>query len=518
MAMNLALRFAEVARRLPAKPAIIDDAGAHTYAAVLAAARAVAASVRHTTDCLHVAIAAPTSAAFPIAYFGVLLADRVPVPLNFLLDPAALGLVARDAGFDTVVGSRLFEGLAQALGAKAIFVDDVPHGPAAPFEPAAPSEPAADAAGDSPGAPAPGSKKESPSPQLTRGGGDAATLLYTSGTMGLPKGVILSHRNLLRNVESCSEHLALSEDNVFLGVLPFFHAFGLTTSLLLPMALGCSTVCVPRFSPQKVLEAIARHKVTVGFAVASMYRAMIRAGRPQGLDLKSLRLPIAGGEALGAAISDRFRECFGAAILEGYGLTETSPVVAVNVPDRSRPGSVGRLLTWVEARIADDDGRPVPAGAEGELCLRGDCVMPGYHNRPEETAAALAPGGWLRTGDLARLDDDGYLWITGRKKDLIISGGENIAPTEIESVLHQHPAVAEAAVIGVPDASRGEVPKAYVVLREGAGATASDLAAHCRQRLPRYKLPAAYEFRPELPHTPTGKVHKLPLRQAEGLA
>ena len=179
---------------------------------------------------------------------------------------------------------------------------------------------------------------------------------------------------------------------------------------------------------------------------------------------------------------------------------------------------MGKLLPGVEARVVDDADRPVPAGAEGELHLRGECVTPGYHNRPQETAAALAPGGWLRTGDLARLDADGYLWITGRKKDLIISGGENFSPNEIESVLHQHPAVAEAAVIGVPDPSRGEVPKAYVVLREGASAQAADLAAWCRQRLSRFKLPAAYEFRSELPHTPTGKVHKLMLRKAEGLA
>ena len=518
MAMNLALRFVEVARRLPAKPAIIDDAGAHTYAAVLAAARAVAARVRTTTSRLHVAVLAPTSAAFPIAYFGVLLADKVPVPLNFMLDPATLGLLSRDAGFDTIVGSRFFERMVQALGARAVYVEDVTVEPAASFKPtagavggplhASPSV----SAGGSPDGSASGSF------DLKRADHDPATILYTSGTMGVPKGAVLTHRNLIRNVESCNEHLALAEDNVFLGVLPFFHVFGITTSLLLPLTLGCSTVCIARFSPHKVVEAIARHKVTVAFAVASMYRAMIRAGRPPGLDLTSLRFPIAGGEALGAALSNRFRELFGVALLEGFGLTEASPVVAVNVPERFRPGSVGRLLPWVEARIADDEGRPLPAGAEGELWLRGECVMPGYHSRPEETAAALAPGGWLRTGDLARLDDDGYLWITGRKKDLIISGGENISPTEIESILHQHPAVAEAAVIGIPDTSRGEVPKAYVVLREGAAATASDLAAHCRERLPRHKLPAAYEFRPELPHTPTGKVHKLPLRKAEGLA
>jgi long-chain acyl-CoA synthetase len=482
---NLAIRFAETARRLPAKTAVFDDAGSHTYGAILAAAQAVAARVRSVTDRGHVGVLAPTSAAFPIAYFGVLLADKVPVPLNFLVDPPTLGLLARDAGFDAIVGSRAFERLVQALGARAVFVED-------PLPPGRPVEP-------------------------VRGGDDAATLLYTSGTTGVPKGVVLTHRNLVRNVASCNQHISLSADNVFLGVLPLFHAFGITTSLLLPFLLGCSTVCVPRFSPQKVLEAIARHRVTIAFAVASMYRAMMRAGRPEGLDLSSLRLPIAGGEALGADLAARFRQIFGPALLEGFGLTETSPVVAVNVPGRCRPGSVGQLLPWVEAAIVDHHGRPLPPGAQGELWLRGDCITPGYHNRPEETAAVFAPGGWLRTGDLVRLDADGYLWITGRKKDLIISGGENISPNDIEAVLHQHPAVFEAAVIGIPDETRGEVPKAFIVLREGAAADRGDLAAFCRQRLPRYKAPAAFEFRAELPHSPTGKVLKLELRKAEGL-
>ncbi|MBE3096528.1 MAG: AMP-binding protein [Planctomycetes bacterium] len=489
--MNLAERFAETARRLPDKPAVFDDAGTHTYAAILAAAEAVAAEVRAATRRTHVAVAAPTSAAFPAAYFGVLLADRVPVPLNFLLDGPTLEFIARDAGFDTVVAGREMERLAQSLGARTIYVEDLHAGPGA-------------------GAAGPAG--------LSRGGDNAATILYTSGTTGLPKGVILSHRNLIRNVEACNRHLALTQDNVFLGVLPFFHAFGITTSMLLPLLLGCSTVCVMRFSPQKVLEGIARHRVTIMFAVSSIYRMLIRAGRPPGLDLASLTLPIAGGEALGADLAGRFQQLFGAAVLEGYGMTETSPVVAVNVPGRHRPGSVGRPLPWVEARTVDDGDLPLPCGAEGELHLRGECVTTGYHNRPQDTAAAFAPGGWLRTGDLARLDADGYLWITGRKKDLIISGGENISPNEIEAALQQHPAVAEAAVIGVPDAARGEAPKAFVVLREGAAATAADLAAYLRERLPRFKVPAAWAFPPELPHSPTGKVLKRELRKAEGPA
>jgi long-chain acyl-CoA synthetase len=509
MSMNLATRFTETAARRPAKPAVFDDAGAHPYAGILAAAQAIAARVRDATDRPHVGILAPTSAAFPIAYFGVLLADRAAVPLNFLLDPPTLGLIVRDAGLDAVVASRALEKLVQALGVKAIYVEDVAL---ALHEPVA-HEPVAGATGDiraSPVAPATGSCTAQ---RLSRGADDAATILYTSGTTGVPKGVVLTHRNLIRNVEASNQHLALSEENVFLGVLPFFHAFGITTSMLLPFLLGCSTVCVARFSPQKVLEGIARHRVTIAFAVSSIYRMLIRAGRPAGLDLGALKLPIAGGEALGADLSARFEETFGVPLLEGYGMTEAAPVVATNVPGRHRPGSVGRLLPWAEARIVDDHDAPLPAGAEGELHLRGECVTPGYHNRPEESAAAFATGGWLRTGDLARLDADGYLWITGRKKDLIISGGENISPNEIEAALHQHPAVAEAAVIGIPDDARGEVPKALVVLREGAAASAAELSAYLRDRLPRFKIPAAWEFRAELPHSTTGKVLKRELRK-----
>ncbi|MBM4032192.1 MAG: long-chain fatty acid--CoA ligase [Planctomycetes bacterium] len=486
MTLNVAGRFAEIAGRFAAKTAVNDDAGSFTYAELLARARAVAGRVVTMTDRRRVAVVTPTSAAFPAAFFGILLADRVPVPLNFLLDAAMLGRLARDADFDLVVASRVFERLAAALGLKALFVED--------------SLPAADP------------------PQPSRGGDDEAMLLYTSGTTGMPKGVVLTHRNLIRNCESSYGHLDIAEGNVFLGLLPFFHSFGITTSMLLPLLRGCSAVYVAKFAPQRVLEALARHGVSIAFAVASMFRALLRAGRPPGLDLSRLRLPIAGGEALGVPLALRFQEVLGLTLLEGYGLTETSPTVAVNVPGRHKLGSVGPMLSWVEACTADDAGQPLPPGAEGELWLRGDCVTPGYHNRPEDTAAAFAPGGWFRTGDLARIDADRFLWITGRKKDLIVSAGEKISPNEVESVLHQHPAVFEAAVIGVPDDTRGEVPKAFVTLREGAKADPSDLAAWCRERLPRYKVPAAFEIRPDLPHGATGKVHKLALRRELGMA
>jgi len=362
--------------------------------------------------------------------------------------------------------------------------------------------------------PDPSSSSSSSSiPMPTREGNDAATLLYTTGTTGRPKGVVLTHRNLLRNAESCHEHIGITEADVFLAVLPLFHAFGLTTSMLIPLLGGNTTACVARFSALRVFQVIAQRRVTCCFAVPAMYAELVRSGRPEGLDLSSAKILVAGGEPLRAGLPAAVEGLFGVPLLSGYGLTETSPVVAVNQPGANRPGSAGRLLPWVEARVVDDQAQTLPRGQEGELWLRGDCVTPGYHNRPADTPAAFTPDGWFRTGDLARVDADGYLWLTGRKKDLIIRAGEKIVPNEIETVLCEHPAVAEAAVIGVPDAMHGEVPKAFVVLRPGAAAEAGELAAFCRERLPRYMLPAAFEVRNDLPRTQTGKVHKLALRQ-----
>jgi len=468
------------------KEAFFDNTGGHTFAEILGRARATAGSVLGVTQRRRVGLLAPTSSAFVAGYFGILLADKVPVPLNFLLGAEAIAFIARDAGIDTVVADDSFAVLASALEATVLPV----------------------AAGDA--------RVDAPR-ELQSGGDDEATLLYTSGTTGRPKGVVLTHGNLLANAESCISHVGATKDDVLLGILPLFHSFGLTTSMLLPVFLGASAVYVPKFSPSEVFESVARRRATLCFAVASMFRLLIRAGRHGSADFSSLRFAVAGGEALGATLSRRFEELFSVPLLEGYGLTETSPVVAVNLPDRHRPGSVGPMLDWVEPRIVDAADRPLPAGGEGELLLRGKSVAAGYHNRPADTSAAFTPDGWFRSGDLARVDADGFLWITGRKKDLIISAGENVAPAEIESVLAEHPGVYEAAVLGIPDPRRGEVPKAFIVLEGSCEATEAELADFCSRRLPGFKVPAAFAFRDELPHTPTGKVHKLALRQTEGL-
>ena len=484
MTMNVANRFVAVARSLPDKEAVRDESDSYTYGQLLAAAEAIARNVREATDCRRVGLLAPTSAGFVAGYFGILLADRTPVPLNFLQDAASLDFVAADAGFDTVVAARSFDRVVAELETKHLFIGESACPVGLPLGP------------------------------VIRGGDDEATVLYTSGSTGRPKGVVLTHRNLLRNFESSCEHIDLACDDVVLGMLPLFHSFGIMTAVLMPLLLGCRVVYMGRFSPGRFFRAVGRYGVTRCFAVASMVRVLVRAGRKNTVDLSSLRSAFAGGEALGEAVCEQFEEFFGVPLLEGYGLTETSPVVAFNQPGRNRRGSVGKMLSWVEAMVVDDSGRPVTPGEEGELWVRGDCVTRGYHNRPAETAAAFAPGRWLQTGDLVRIDSDGHLWITGRKKDLIISAGENISPAEIENVLGEHAAVQEAAVVGVPGASRGEVPKAFVSLTPGGEVTASELAEFCRDRLPRHKIPAGFEFLSELPHGPTGKIDKRRLQQS----
>ena len=340
-----------------------------------------------------------------------------------------------------------------------------------------------------------------------------ATLLYTSGTSGPPKGVMLTHRNLVTNVESAKQMADYTPGDVSLGMLPLFHAFGLTCTMLLPLLAGARAEYLPKFAPGAALHLIRERGITCIFAVPSMYRFIVQAAMATGsapLET-SLRFCVSGGEALSLDVADGFQKAFGQPLMEGYGLTETSPVVSLNPPNAIKPGSVGVGLSWAALRIADERGEPLPPGKQGELWIRGDCVMAGYRNRPRETQQAIRDG-WLSTGDIAMLDADGYLWITGRAKEMIISAGENISPGEIECVLNAHPAVAESAVVPARDPLRGEVPEAYVVLKPGAQATEAELIEHCRTRLARIKVPRKVNFRNELPHTLTGKILKRELR------
>jgi long-chain acyl-CoA synthetase len=348
---------------------------------------------------------------------------------------------------------------------------------------------------------------------------DTAVILYTSGTTGRPKGAELTHANLRRNAAvSASTLFHLEPDDVVMGCLPLFHSFGQTCGLNAVVGSGACLTLVPRFDPGKALEVIQRDRVTVFQGVPTMYAALLNHPQRGEYGVGSLRVCVSGGAALPLEVLRGFEEAFGCMILEGYGLSETSPVASFNHPGRQRkPGSIGTPIEGVEIRVVDPEGKDVPAGSVGEIAIRGHNVMKGYWRHQQATREAI-PDGWFRTGDLARRDDDGYLFIVDRKKDLIIRGGYNVYPREIEEVLYEHPAVAEAAVIGIPHATHGEEVGAAVVLKPGSAATAAELRAFCKERVAAYKYPRHVWLEAALPKTATGKLLRREVQPPDGLS
>jgi len=485
--------FEHVVARQPDRFAACDQSLVLDYRALRAAAAALAERIQQATRQPHVGIMAPASSAGAAAIFACWYAGRIPVPLNFLLSPDELAQVIRDAGLDCVLTIERFAAQLAPTGVRPLVLDartlaPTQTGSAAARERAAAGPPPADAR-------------------------DVGAIIYTSGTSGAPKGVCLSFDNLVQNARACIAHARISPDQVFLSVVPQFHSFGFTTMTVTPLVLGATVWYLPRFSPVAVVGTIAEKKVTVFLAVASMYAALARMKDADPAALASLRLAISGGEPLAPGVAQTFRERFGVEILDGYGLTEAAPVVSVNMPWAQRPGSVGRPLPGVTVVAADQAGRVLPPGQEGELLVSGHGVMRGYHNQPQATALAIRDGR-LHTGDVGRVDADGFVYITGRLKEMMIVGGENVFPIEIENVLLAHPDVLEAAVIGVPDKVRGQVPAAFVILHEGATADEVALRAFCRQHLAGYKVPREIRIERELPRGPTGKILKRALKSA----
>ena len=351
---------------------------------------------------------------------------------------------------------------------------------------------------------------------------DLALLQYTGGTTGVPKGVMLTHRNLLANTWQCRSWMPLLSEGVhiFLGVLPFFHVYGMSACQNLCFSVGGTLVLLPRFQVAEVLQTIVSERVTVFPGIPSMYAAINNHQHLDRYDLGSVRLCISGAGPLPLPVQERFESLSGARLVEGYGLTEASPVTHVNpiIPrsNERRPRSIGLPLPDTEARIVDVEGgeQEVADGEVGELVVKGPQVMRGYWNRIEETRRTIRDG-WLFTGDLARRDVDGFFYIQDRKKDMIKSGGENVFPREVEEILLQHPKIKEACVVGLPLGLRGELIKAYVVLKDGQKATAAEVLAHCRKDLARFKVPKRVEFRTELPKTLIGKVLRRVLVEEE---
>ena len=340
-----------------------------------------------------------------------------------------------------------------------------------------------------------------------------AVFMYTSGTTGYPKGCMLSHRNLMANAGGCQAVLQLSTHDTVLGVLPMFHAFAAMVSMHLSFLTGASIAIVDKFVPDTVLDVIEKHKVTLVTMVPTMFGAIAQFGSNSPEKLASVRYCISGGAPLPEAVLNAFESKFGINIIEGDGPTECSPVTSVNpVTGLHKVGSIGLPLPGVEMRIFDEHDNEVPTNESGEIVVRGDSVMLGYHNMPEETAEAMRSG-WYHTGDLGKVDEDGYFFILDRKKDMLLVGGMNVYPREVEEVIAHHPAVMETAVVGEYDKLRGELPVAYVVLKPDQNATDREIIKWCRQKLATYKVPRRVIFRESLPKSASLKILKRLLRK-----
>jgi long-chain acyl-CoA synthetase len=480
--------FAEAAARHAERPAVRMDEIGLSYSELRDAAYRMASllSSAGIAPGDRVAIMLPNVPAFPVAFYGALAAGAIVVPMNPLLKSHEITYYLSDSGARVLLAWHPVAGEAvlgaAATGMPVLKVDEP------------------DAAGLLVGlAPVPAG--------FERAGGDDAVILYTSGTTGVPKGAELTHAGLTRNAAVTTRNLLnAGPDDVVMGCLPLFHVFGLTCALNAAIAAGASLTLLPTFEPAKALEMVGRDGVTIFEGVPTMYAAMLHDPAAARADTSSLRTGVSGGAAMPAEVMRGFEQAFGCMILEGYGLSETSPVASFNHPDRVRkPGSIGTPIEEVEMRVVDSEGAELPVGQIGEIVIRGYNVMKGYWRNPGATAETVTDG-WLKTGDLARVDEDGYFYIVDRKKDLIIRGGFNVYPREIEEVLYEHPAVAEVAVIGIPDEHLGEEIGAAVMLKPAATATTGELRAFVKDRVAPYKYPRHVWIAPELPKGPTGKI------------
>ncbi len=464
----------------PGRVRVVDHQRTWSGASLVAGSQHVAAKIRQLTAAKHIGVMLPPAGVFPMAALGVWSLGRTVVPLNFLLKREEFDYVVKDSEIDLVVTSRaVLDAIdCEPRGVGLLCLEDVSFaGMPDVFWPALATDE------------------------------DLAVILYTSGTSGRPKGVMLTHGALSANVQQCIEWVKLSRRDVLVGILPQFHSFGLTVLTLLPLTCGAKVVYAPRFVPQRIVKMFREHRPTFFVGLPSMYNALLSVKKADASDFESLRYAVSGGEPLPRAVFESFRERFEVTICEGYGLTETAPVTNWLRLEDFRLGSVGRPLPGVTERIVDaGSGRNLPAGEEGEIRIAGPNVMRGYFKLPELTKAVFDEDGFFRTGDIGKLDDEGYLYITGRLKEMMIIGGENVFPREIEEVLNQHASVRETGVIGVADDMRGEVPVAFVELEEGVVFDEPELRSFCRERLAGYKVPRRVIAVEALPRNPTGKI------------
>jgi long-chain acyl-CoA synthetase len=342
---------------------------------------------------------------------------------------------------------------------------------------------------------------------------EIAALIYTTGTTGDPKGAMLTHENFLAECEATIEVITTTEEDRFATLVPFFHIYGLAVGLVVSLFRGCGSVLFPQYSPRQFLKRMEAEKVSILIAIPTQYHHLLLAAKKRGFAHTPLKCCISGAAPLPVAVIKQFKETFGVDIMEGYGLTETTASVSANPSDRTKPGSVGLPGKGVRIKVADDHGNALPPNQIGEILVKGKVVMKGYYNLPEETREILQ-GGWLRTGDIGYQDEEGYIYITDRKKDIIIKGGFNISPAEIEELLRTHPKVKEAAVVGHKEKEgREEAIKAFVVLAESEDITPAEIIGFCRMNLAPFKVPDEVIFRDGLPNSASGKVLKKELRE-----
>ena len=496
--MNVAHLLEESARHLPERPALVFGERTWSYADLDREAGRLAAGLARLglrpgeRVCLHLG----NRPEFVLAYYACQKLGLTPVALNVVFKRDEIAYIVRDSEAAAVLTAE----------------------PAAANLPPPEETPSVRVRiGGGPGA-VPWTALAADPALRARDGDrdDVAAVLYTSATTGRPKGAMLTHANVVSNAYATVHHLRMTPDDRGLCALPLFHCFGQNFIMNTLVTAGGTLVLHERFAPAEFLEAVGRHRITILYAVPTMYILFLsgEGGDLGARDLSSLRLSFSAAAMLPADVEARWRAVTGLPISQGYGLTECSPFATYNHERAHRPGSVGTPIENVEVRVVDERDREVPDGTLGEIVIRGPNVMKGYLGKPAETAETLR-GGWLHSGDIGYRDADGYLYVADRVKDMINVSGFKVYPREVEEVLFAHPAVREAAVLGLPDAVKGEVVRACVVLRDGQDASADELIALCRERIAPYKVPAVVEFVSALPKSPTGKILKKELRTAE---
>lgn len=512
--LNLSVLLEDSARNVPERIAVICGEARLTYSEINAKAKRVANALKKigVEKGDKVALSCPNLPFFPIIYYGILKTGAIVVPLNILLkgrevayhlaDSDAKAYFCFEGTAELPIGEQGFAGFSQTETCKNFILLTLDVNKPSPYENTQTlTEFIADQSAEF-------------ETELTDAD-DTSVILYTSGTTGQPKGAELSHLNVLLNARLSDTMYPRADADVHLITLPLFHSFGQNVQMNAGFYNRATLVLLPRFTPEAALNMMEKHDVTLFAGVPTMYWALLNFPEAEKFDLakiaRNLRMCFAGGSPLPLEVIKGFEAKFNTKIIEGYGLSETSPIATFNKHDASRAGSVGFPVWGVEVRIVDENGNDVAEGELGEIIIRGHNIMKGYYQRPEATAAAIK-NGWFYSGDVGRRDAEGYLYIADRVKDMILRGGFNVYPRELEEVLMTHEAVSLCAVVGVPDEENGEEVKAYIVKKAGATISEIEIVEWCKDNMASYKYPRFVEFRENLPMTATGKILKRELR------